>query len=133
MLRILILLGGLLLCCTEARAQSADVPRLNVTPLLCIVDKRAPTCDITFLVQWQSDTVGYYCLFNDFSEAPVRCWTERDSGELNDPREVSETFSYWITDEDTAKRLVAVAIDVLRLDSGDRRRQRRNRHVWDLL
>lgn len=106
--------------------------RLEVKPLLCITDKRNPECDMSLLVAWESDETGYYCLFNDFAEAPVRCWSEDRAGELSDDRIVSETFSYWMTDDDFDSRLAEVTVEVLRMDSDDRRRRRRTRHVWDV-
>jgi hypothetical protein len=45
---------------------------------------------------------------------------------------VRENFSYWMTDSDPDSRLAEVTVEVLRMDSGDRRRRRRTRHVWDI-
>lgn len=106
--------------------------RLVVKPILCITDNRTPRCDMSFLVVWQSGTSGYYCLFNDFDEAPVRCWNEELGGRLSDDRTVQNNFSYWMTGSDPAYRLAQVDVEVLRLDSDDRRRKRRTRHVWDI-
>ena len=87
---------------------------------------------MAFLVVWQSALTGYYCLFNDFGEAPVRCWNEERTGKLSDERTVQENFSYWMTDRDLVSRLAVVTVEVLRMDSDDRRRKRRTRHVWDI-
>jgi hypothetical protein len=35
--------------------------------------------------------------------------------------------------EDKESPLAVVAVEVLRMDTGDRRRKRRSRHVWDIL
>lgn len=107
--------------------------KLTVKPMLCITDERTPVCDMSFLVFWQSNESGYYCLFNDFGEAPLRCWQEERTGELNDERSVQTDFSYWITASGEEARLAAVKVEVLRMDTDDRRRKRRTRHVWDLL
>jgi hypothetical protein len=107
--------------------------QLTVKPVLCITDKRSPSCDMTFLVVWQSEQSGYYCLFNDFEETPLRCWVETHSGELSDERTVQNDFSYWMTDDDLQSLMAVVKIEVLRMDSDDRRRRRRTRHVWDIL
>jgi hypothetical protein len=37
-----------------------------------------------------------------------------------------------MTGLDTAARLAQVDVEVLHLDSDDRRRRRRTRHVWDI-
>ena len=111
---------------------TAEDMTLSVKPVLCITDKRNPTCDMAFLVVWKSALTGYYCLFNDFGDAPVRCWNEDRTGELSDERTVQENFSYWMTDRDLASRLAVVTVEVLRMDSDDRRRKRRTRHVWDI-
>jgi len=106
--------------------------RLSVKPVLCVIDSRNRSCDMSFVVAWESAESGYYCLFNDFDEAPLRCWTSQRKGETTDDRAVKENFSFWMTGEDFADRLAQVDVEVLRLDSDDRRRQRRTRHVWDI-
>ena len=116
----------------DANDAAAEEIALTVKPLLCIVDNRNPICEMSFLVVWQSGTTGYYCLFNDFADAAVRCWSEEREGELNDERSVQESFSYWMTGSDRETRLAQVEVEVLRMDSDDRRRKRRTRHVWDI-
>jgi hypothetical protein len=81
---------------------------------------------------WQSLATGYYCLFNDFGDAPVRCWSEEREGRLTDERNVQADFSFWMTGTDPEARLAQVDVEVLRMDSDDRRRKRRTRHVWDI-
>ena len=78
------------------RAAAEDMS-LSVKPVLCITDKRNPSCDMAFLVMWQSALTGYYCLFNDFDDVPVRCWNEErtvagspDTGVAEAPLNVSE-------------------------------------------
>ena len=110
----------------------AEDMALRVKPVLCIVDSRNPSCDMSFLVVWQSATTGYYCLFNDFGDTPIRCWSEEHEGELSDERTVQESFSYWMTGSDEETLLAQVEVEVLRMDSDDRRRKRRTRHVWDI-
>lgn len=131
LLAFLLLLAPLLLAAeTDVSADSAM--RLTVKPVLCITDKRTPSCDLSFLVYWQSGTKGYYCLFSDFDEAPLRCWNDNETGRVTDDRSVREEFSYWMTAEEYSVRLAAVTVEVLRMDSDDRRRRRRTRHVWDI-
>lgn len=132
MLRRLALLLLLLPAVTAAEPDAADSMSLTVKPLLCITDRRTPTCDMSFLVIWESATNGYYCLFSDFNEAPIRCWNEERSARLDDDRTVRTDFSYWMTGIDVELRLAQVTVEVLRLDSDDRRRRRRTRHVWDI-
>ena len=110
----------------------AEDMELTVKPVLCIVDSRNPSCEMSFIVVWQSATSGYYCLFNDFGDAPVRCWSEEREGRLTDERDVQQGFSFWMTGADGEARLAQVDVEVLRMDSDDRRRKRRTRHVWDI-
>jgi hypothetical protein len=131
-MRLLLTLALLLPALVLAEDQAADDMRLTVKPVLCITDNRNPTCDMSFLVIWQSGDTGYFCLFNDFIEAPARCWSEERAGRLSDDRIVSESFSYWMTGIDPDTRLAEVTVEVLRMDSDDRRRRRRTRHVWDI-
>lgn len=105
---------------------------LSVKPMLCITDTRSTSCDIAFLVAWESKLVGYYCLYNDLVSEPLRCWTDHRDGQVNDERVIDETFTYWMTGNDTTVKLAVAAVEVLRLDSNDRRRKRRTRHVWDI-
>lgn len=132
MLRRFTLLLLLLPVHVTAEPDAADSMTLTVKPLLCITDRRTPTCDMSFLVIWESGTNGYYCLFSDFNEAPVRCWNEERSGQQDDDRTVRTNFSYWMTGNDHDVRLAQVTVEVLRMDSDDRRRRRRTRHVWDI-
>ena len=110
----------------------AEEMALTVKPVLCIVDSRNPSCEMSFIVMWQSGSSGYYCLFNDFGDAPVRCWNEEREGQLTDERDVRQGFSFWMTGVDGEVRLAQVDVEVLRMDSDDRRRKRRTRHVWDI-
>ena len=131
MMRRLLALGLLLLPGLAAAENDNDM-LLSVKPVLCITDSRTPSCDMSFLVVWQSGISGYYCLFSDFDETPVRCWNEDREGRLNDARSVQNNFSYWMTGDDHGLRLAQVNVEVLRMDSDDRRRRRRTRHVWDI-
>ena len=106
--------------------------RLTVKPVLCVTDRRNPSCEMSFIVSWQSSLSGYYCVFNDFGDAPVRCWSEAREGRLADERTVQTDFSYWMTGTDGLLRLAQADVEVLKMDSGDRRRNRRTRHVWDI-
>jgi hypothetical protein len=131
-MRRLLTLALLLPALLPAGNASADGMDLTVKPVLCITDKRNPSCDMSFIVLWTSATTGYYCLFNDFNDAPVRCWTQERTARLSDNRTVEENFSFWMTADDFDIRLAQVDVEVLRMDSDDRRRKRRKRHVWDI-
>jgi hypothetical protein len=131
-MRLLVMLTLLLSALAVADESNSDDMQMTVKPLLCITDNRNPSCDMSFLVVWQSITTGYYCLFSDFTDAPMRCWNEERSGQLDDDRTVTQNFSYWMTGANEGARLAEVTVEVLRLDSDDRRRRRRNRHVWDI-
>ncbi len=122
----------LLIPVATALADDADV-EMRVKPVLCITDETTPSCDMSFLVHWSSEESGYYCLFNDFGGEPIRCWSDERDGEHEDERSVRETFSYWMSEQGETARLATVTVEVLRMDTEDRRRRRRTRHVWDLL
>lgn len=131
-MRLFVLLA-LFLAATAVADEAADeAVALKVKPILCVTDARNPSCDMAFLVIWESDDTGYYCLFTDFQETSLRCWQDDRTGELVDERTVAENFSFWMTGEDFARRLAQIDVEVLRMDSDDRRRRRRTRHVWDI-
>ena len=131
-MRLLVTLALLLPALALAEDQASDDMRLTVKPVLCITDNRNPSCDMSFLVVWQSGETGYYCLFSDFTEAPVRCWSEALAGQLSEDRIVRENFSYWMTGSTPDSRLAEITVEVLHMDFDDRRRKRRTRHVWDI-
>lgn len=134
-MRLLLTIALLLPTIAHSDDPADEEIRLSVKPLLCITDNRNPSCDMSFLVVWHSREAGYYCLFSDLSEAPARCWVEEQTGELRDDRIVTESFSYWMASRNTDNpdnRLAEVTVEVLRMDSDDRRRRRRTRHVWDI-
>ncbi len=125
----LILLPVTTVADTDVAEQSMQ---LTVKPVLCIIDKRTPSCQMSFLVLWESAQTGYYCLFSDFGKAPIRCWSSELSGRTKDERIVQNDFRYWMQDDNSELQLAVVTVEVLRLDSDDRRRKRRTRHVWDI-
>jgi hypothetical protein len=106
---------------------------LVVKPLLCVLDKGASSCAVTFDIRWQSKLAGEYCLNADAAPAPLRCWPSALSGEHQQPREVTQDFMFWLSPPTGTERLAEVKIEVLRVGSDDRRRERRSRHVWDVL
>jgi hypothetical protein len=117
-----------------ALAPAADPPvTLSVKPLLCVLDKGATSCMMTFDVRWKSLVTAEYCLNDGGQQTPLRCWPNARAGDLQQQRQVSEEFRYWLTPATGAERLAEVKISVLRVDSADRRRERRARHVWDVL
>ena len=125
----LVLLVPALFTAAETHAEELE---LSVKPVLCITDNRNPSCEMAFLVVWKTALTGYYCLFNDFGDTPMRCWNEEREGQATDERTVQESFSYWMTGTDVEARLAQVTVEVLHLDSDDRRRKRCTRHVWDI-
>jgi hypothetical protein len=129
----LLLIFGSAICGAAEPGADADGVSLKVKPLLCIIDRRAPACDRSFLVAWQSATTGYYCLFNHFVTTPLRCWNEASAGEHEERRLVDRGFMFWLTENGNDEPLVAVAVEVMTTETTDRRRSRRTRHVWDLL
>ena len=114
---------------------AADIPaaRLIVKPLLCVIDREAGQCAMTFRIRWKSEAAAEYCLNDSALSTPLRCWPTATTGTHDQKREVNEAFVYWLGAPGGTERAGEVKIDVLRLDSTDRRRERRARHVWDVL
>ena len=115
---------------------AADSPppvKLVVKPLLCVIDKDATSCAVTFDIRWKSPQPGEYCLNDSVQVTPLRCWPRALAGEMKQQREFTEDFRYWLAIPAGSERLSEVKIEVLRLGSEDRRRERRARHVWDVL
>jgi hypothetical protein len=115
-----------------AAADGAPV-KLAVKPLLCVVDKGASSCMMSFDIRWKSVRAGEYCLNDSAKPEPVRCWATASDGALLQEREVSEEFVFWLGTPGGAQHLAEVKVSVLRVGSDDRRRERRTRHVWDVL
>ena len=114
---------------------AADPPavKLTVKPLLCVLDRDDTGCNLTFRVQWSAIVSADYCLSVDLVSLPLRCWERTQNGELREKRMVNQDFTYWLGVADSAERLAAAKVQVLRIGSDDRRRERRTRHVWDVL
>lgn len=132
MFRLLVLL----LLFGSAMAQdrvTADQVRLDVRPLLCILDARTPACDMAFLVAWQSEIEASYCLFSELAADAIRCWREAAAGRHEERRLVERTFQYWLAANGSGEPLAAVTVEVMTTETTDRRRKRRTRHVWDIL
>ncbi len=116
----------------SGRAADAAVS-LQVKPLLCIIDQFAPSCAMKFQLRWQSVRLGDFCVNNDLQPLPLRCWDQSRNGELREQRVVSQDFSYWLSEPLHSERQAVVKVEVLRIGSSDRRRERRTRHIWDVL
>lgn len=115
-----------------AAAQDLRVT-LTVKPMLCITDKREESCALSILVSWRSNRAGSFCLHNDFTSAPLRCWQLAEAGMVVEERVVTDTFRYWLTGDGSTARVAEATLDVMSADTDDRRRQRQRRHVWDIL
>jgi hypothetical protein len=113
---------------------AADKPvKLIVKPLLCLVDKGATTCNVLFDIRWKSTLPAEYCLNDQALATPLRCWPSAVSGEHQQQREVSEDFIFWLSPPTGTEHVAEAKVEVLRVGSDDRRRERRTRHVWDVL
>jgi len=120
---------------TALQAVAADPApvRLNVKPLLCVLDKNATACAVTFDIRWKSALAAEYCLNDQAAPTPLRCWPSAVSGEHRHERVVTEDFLFWLSPPAGTPRVAEAKIEVLRVGSTDRRRERRSRHVWDVL
>lgn len=115
-------------------AVAADPPhKLAVKPVLCVLDKDATSCSMSFDIRWKSVVAGEYCLNDSFLTAPLRCWAGANAGQERVQRVVSEDFLFWLGAPADTQHLAEVKVSVLRVGSNDRRRERRTRHVWDVL
>jgi hypothetical protein len=118
---------------TPAIAADPAPVRLVIKPLLCVLDKTATTCSVTFDIRWKSAQPADYCLADSVSPDPLRCWQRSVTGDMKHERSFSDDFAFWLTPPAGGARLSEVKIEVLRVGSTDRRRERRTRHVWDVL
>jgi hypothetical protein len=131
--RLSIFIAGSLGVAMNAVAADPVPVKLVVKPLLCVIDKNETACTINFDVRWTSVLAGEYCLNDSARPTPLRCWPRADSGEHTQERVVSEEFVFWLSPATGTERIAEAKIEVLRVGSDDRRRERRARHVWDVL
>jgi len=131
--RLTIFVAGSLVVAMSASAADPPPVRLIVKPLLCVIDKDETACMISFDVRWKSALAAEYCLNDSARPTPLRCWPRADSGEHTQERVVSEDFVFWLSPTAGTERVAEAKIEVLRVGSDDRRRERRTRHVWDVL
>ena len=106
---------------------------LRVKPELCITEKRKQGCEMSFLVQWESKRVGHYCLNDDSSTMALRCWEQESSGSFDEERVVIRSFSYLLTMPGRDQPLAEAKVELMTINTSDRRRKRRNRHAWSIL
>ena len=131
--RLSIFIAGSLGVAMNAIAADPLPVKLVVKPLLCVIDKNETACTINFDVRWKSVLAAEYCLNDSARPTPLRCWPRSDSGEHTQERVVSEEFVFWLSPVTGTERVAEAKIEVLRVGSEDRRRERRARHVWDVL
>jgi hypothetical protein len=133
LVRLAIFIAGGLGVAVNAVAADPLPVKLVVKPLLCVIDKNETACTINFDVRWKSVLAAEYCLNDSARPTPLRCWPRADSGEHTQERVVSEDFVFWLSPATGTERVAEAKIEVLRVGSEDRRRERRARHVWDVL
>jgi hypothetical protein len=131
--RLTIFIAGGLGVAMSAAAADPQAVRLSVKPLLCVIDKDEAAFTINFDVRWKSTLAAEYCLNDSARPTPLRCWPRADAGEHTQERVVSEDFIFWLSPPTGTERVAEAKIEVLRVGSDDRRRERRTRHVWDVL
>lgn len=105
---------------------------LDVAPVLCITSQRSPSCYMDFSIEWRGASTADYCVSCSLVDGPLRCWDDESQGTLRDPRTVTQSFDYWLAHSGTSDTLVEVAVKVRPVESSDRRRSRRKRHVWSV-
>lgn len=130
------ILAGLLTALTSTPFAAAQAPapvRLVIKPVLCVLEKTATTCSVTFDISWKSELPADYCLEDSVNPEPLHCWQRSVTGDMKHERSFSEDFAFWLTPPDRMARISEVRIEILRVGSTDRRRERRTRHVWDVL
>ncbi len=130
--RLTLLIASCFMALPAAGADPAPV-RLNVKPMLCVLDKNATSCAVTFDIRWKSALAAEYCLSDEAQPLPLRCWPKVLSGEHRHERLVTQDFLFWLSTATGNERVAEAKIEVLRVGSTDRRRERRSRHVWDVL
>jgi hypothetical protein len=126
------LLAGIMLM-HSTFAQTPPAVKLIIKPLLCVIDKDGSSCAVTFDIRWKSLSPAELCLNDSVQTTPLRCWPRSVAGEMKQERVFSEDFRYWLSPPAGAEPVAEVKIEVLRVGSTDRRRERRTRHVWDVL
>jgi Protein of unknown function (DUF3019) len=131
--RLTIFIAGTLGLAMSAGAADPLPVRLVVKPLLCVIDKDEASCTINFDVRWKSTLEAEYCLNDSARPTPLRCWPRGDSGEHTQERVVTEDFVFWLSPPAGTEHVAEAKVEVLRVGSDDRRRERRTRHVWDVL
>ncbi len=124
----------LLLTVTAVDAGAKNLPvMLRVKPQLCITDKREQDCETSFIVQWESEQAGDFCLKDNLSTVPLYCWVQKTFGSFAEDRIVVRSFSYWLTMPGRDQPLAEAKVELMTIGSSDRRRNRRNRHAWSIL
>jgi hypothetical protein len=121
------------ICAAEPRPNAAQAVSLRVKPVLCIIDKRQPDCEMTFQVEWESSQQNDYCLGDDLSPSPLNCWVQQSSGAFDEARVVNQSFKYQLTVDGETEPLAEAKVELMNVDNSDRRRNRRSRHAWSIL
>jgi hypothetical protein len=135
-MRLSCLLSALLVVASTPHgslAADTDAPYLRVKPVLCIANRQSDICATVFQIYWKSSRTGDYCLASNNQGAPLRCWTQANGGEHRDNVIVTQDFYYWLSEPASTRKLSPVKVELLRIHGDDRRRERRSRHVWDVL
>ena len=113
-------------------AHADEDTTLTVSPSICLLAPGEKTCRMNVVLRWQSRSTRFACLVRLARDGTLRCWQDAERGDFRDVHEAADTTRYSLTGRED-ETLATAEVDVLAVQPTDRRRARRNRHVWDLL
>lgn len=111
---------------------AAPVAEMHIKPKLCVRGTSADRCHLEISITWRSSDNGKYCLYNEKSLEPLRCWIKKMQGDTTDRISIKKDLDYWLAWQINNDELTRKTLKVLTVKSDDRRRSRRRRHVWSL-
>ena len=108
---------------------SPAFPRLaaevQVSPHICLLADNNVSCADRIRISWRSDRRESFCLIAN-QPAPLKCWNNSDSGELELDIDTAETIVYELRDYETLMVVFARAEFKVVQDNKKYRRSRRN-------
>jgi len=114
----------------ETGFESVPVYSLQAMPTICVTRDSEEVCTMQLEIRWRGPTTNTVCLHGADSNVPLRCWQDKDEGQVNLAFRSANDVTLQLLSADGLV-LRQVSISVVSRDVRDTRRRRR--HVWSIL
>ena len=117
--------------CNTAQASNESVEaNLSLSPEFCITDSPNKTCDITLVLNWQTDEPRTVCIISDNESLTTWCADSPNITSLSLMVSTEKDIQFVMMDKETHQTLAGVKLNVT--PTAEPQVRRRYRNPWSL-